>query len=117
MCRTTSSIPLRDRLTNYQAGFQIRRMTTELPPLTRRRFLYASSAFASGWLLPARVARGAPNPRRVSPNEKLNIASIGVGGQGASDVDGCAGENIVALCDVDATRLAERGAKYPKAKQ
>ena len=33
-----------------------------------------------------------------SPNEKLNIASIGAGGKAASDIDGCAKtENIVAL--------------------
>jgi len=37
-----------------------------------------------------------------SPNEKLNIASIGSGGKAASDIRGCAAtENIVALCDVD----------------
>ena len=36
-----------------------------------------------------------------SPNEKLNIASIGAGGKASSDIDGCATENIVALCDVD----------------
>src|ERR1043166_1043911 len=91
-------------------------MTTEKLSLPRRRFLQTSSAIAAGWMSGATFARGASRPRRTSPNEKLNIASIGVGGQGASDTDGCAGENIVALCDVDATRLAERGAKYPKAK-
>jgi hypothetical protein len=37
-----------------------------------------------------------------SPNEKLNIASIGAGGKASSDIRGCAAsENIVALCDVD----------------
>ena len=37
-----------------------------------------------------------------SPNEKLNIASIGAGGKAASDIRACAQtENIVALCDVD----------------
>jgi len=37
-----------------------------------------------------------------SPNEKLNIASIGAGGRAASDISGCAAtENIVALCDPD----------------
>ena len=40
-----------------------------------------------------------------SPNEKLNIASIGAGGKAASDIHGCAHtENIVALCDVDENR-------------
>jgi predicted dehydrogenase len=40
-----------------------------------------------------------------SPNEKLNIASIGAGGKAASDIRSCAQtENIVALCDVDDKR-------------
>jgi predicted dehydrogenase len=43
-----------------------------------------------------------------SPNEKLNIASIGAGGKAASDIRGCAPtENIVALCDVDDKQAAE----------
>lgn len=42
-----------------------------------------------------------------SPSEKLNIAAIGSGGKGFSDINGCTGENIVALCDPDDKR-AER---------
>ena len=91
-------------------------MTTTPASLTRRRFLYTSSALGSGLLLPSGLVRAAAKPRQLSPNEKLNIASIGANGQGATDTDGCAGENIVALCDVDSKRLAERAAKYPKAK-
>lgn len=52
-----------------------------------------------------------------SPNEKLNIASIGVGGKGSSDVDTCNGETIVALCDVDWRSAAGAFRRYPKAKQ
>ena len=57
-----------------------------------------------------------------SPNEKLNIASIGAGGKAASDIDGCAKtENIVALCDVDDKNVAkaktyEKFDKAPKYK-
>jgi predicted dehydrogenase len=87
--------------------------------LTRRRFLSASTALVSGVVVagsaPWRSLTAAPPARRVSPNEKLNIASIGAAGQGATDTDGCAGENIVALCDVDEIRLRERAKKYPKA--
>lgn len=37
-----------------------------------------------------------------SPNEKLNVAAIGSGGKGRSDIQGIMPtENIVALCDVD----------------
>ena len=52
-----------------------------------------------------------------SPNEKLNIAAIGAGGKGASDIDGCKSENIVALCDADWKNAAKTFAKYPNAKQ
>jgi hypothetical protein len=51
-----------------------------------------------------------------SPNEKLNIASIGSGGKAASDIHGCAPtENIVALCDVDDKQAARTFGEFPKA--
>ena len=49
-----------------------------------------------------------------SPNEKLNIASIGAGGKASSDINGCSGENIVALCDVDEVRAAGKFAQFEK---
>jgi predicted dehydrogenase len=52
-----------------------------------------------------------------SPNEKLSIAGIGVGGRGAADVNGAATENIVALCDVDQNRAAATFKNFPKAKR
>ncbi|MFB3777903.1 MAG: Gfo/Idh/MocA family protein [Bryobacteraceae bacterium] len=55
-----------------------------------------------------------------SPNEKLNIAAIGAGGQGAANLSAAAPtENIVALCDVDDRRAAstfELYADVPKFK-
>ena len=52
----------------------------------------------------------------ISPNEKLNIASIGAGGKAASDVTACAAtENIVALCDVDAKRAEKIFQKFESA--
>jgi predicted dehydrogenase len=51
-----------------------------------------------------------------SPNEKLNIASIGAGGKATSDIKACAEtENIVALCDVDDKRAAAVYQRYPNA--
>jgi len=51
-----------------------------------------------------------------SPNEKLNFAAIGSGGQGAANLRAAAPtENIVALCDVDDRRAAETFKTYPKA--
>jgi hypothetical protein len=51
-----------------------------------------------------------------SPNEKLNIASVGAGGKASSDIDGCSTENIVAMCDVDEKKAVKfRDKKYDKA--
>jgi len=55
-------------------------------------------------------------PRRISPNSKLNIGVVGAMGKGQSDTDHCASENIVALCDVDSARCAPQLKKYPGAK-
>ena len=49
-------------------------------------------------------------------NSKLNLAAIGAGGKGSVDIDCCAGENIVALCDVDTERCASQVKKHPAAK-
>jgi len=46
---------------------------------------------------------------QTSPNEKLNVAVIGVGCRGRVNLDAVAGqgENIVALCDVDEQRAGD----------
>ena len=68
-------------------------------PLSRRRFLAASGLVSAGvMVLPRHVLGG---PGQVSPNSKLNIAGVGIGGQGGADIQEFSGENIVALCDVD----------------
>jgi predicted dehydrogenase len=50
-----------------------------------------------------------------SPNEKLNIASIGAGGRAASDIQGCASENLVAFADPDSDSAANTFNHYEKA--
>src|SRR5215467_9148990 len=48
--------------------------------------------------------------------EKLNVASVGCGGQGGADLNAAAAtENIVALCDVDEVRSAANFKKFDKA--
>ena len=81
----------------------------------RRQFL-KSTAFAGTafMVLPAGVVGLRAG---TSPNEKLNIAGIGIGGQGASDLSNMESENIVALCDVDQNYAAHVFKKYEKAKQ
>ncbi|HWD20163.1 MAG TPA: Gfo/Idh/MocA family oxidoreductase [Verrucomicrobiae bacterium] len=81
--------------------------------VSRRHFLSAAGVASTLLLLPSRVLgrNGAP-----SPNSKLNIAGIGVGGQGGSDLGEMTSENIVALCDVDWDHAAHTFKKYPQAK-
>jgi predicted dehydrogenase len=49
--------------------------------------------------------------------KKLNVAVIGVDRRGRANLDGVAGENIVALCDADETRLDKALQRFPKAKR
>ena len=86
--------------------------------LTRRAFLAAATTTAvtfSG--CPARLNTARVIPGRLSPNEKLRIAGIGVGGKGKGDILSCAEEEIVALCDVDWKRAEEAFYKLPKARK
>ena len=69
--------------------------------LTRRKFVAGTTgAAAAAMIVPRHVLGGAGY---IAPNDKLNVAVIGCGGQGASDATELvkAGENIVALADVD----------------
>jgi predicted dehydrogenase len=50
-----------------------------------------------------------------SPNEKLNIAAVGAGGKGWTDINGCKSENIVALVDPDEKRATRALTEYSKA--
>jgi predicted dehydrogenase len=76
----------------------------------RRTFL-ASSALGVLFLRTSNLVFGA------QANEKLNIAIIGAGGQGGGNTLAVAGENIVALCDVDAQRAGGTFDRFPNAKK
>jgi predicted dehydrogenase len=83
--------------------------------LTRRNFLRTAAAAGTGiCIVPRHVLGGAGN---VPPSEKLNIAGIGIGGQGRADLEELKSQNIVALCDVDWDYAAPTFKKYPAAKR
>ncbi len=75
---------------------------------TRRNFLQQTAAIGCAIWVSGRAAAASR-----SPNEKLNIAAIGCGGKGRTDIRSCASENIVALCDVDDERAAETFKRLP----
>jgi hypothetical protein len=73
-----------------------------IPPVTRRQFTStAALAALSAAIVPSRVFG------QDAPSNKLNLACIGIGGMGGSNLKACAGENIVALCDVDEAYAAK----------
>ena len=82
-------------------------------PISRRDMLRTAAVAAGVWTTCGNLSFGRSN----SPNEKLNIACIGIGGRGGDDVNGVAHENIVALCDVDEARAAGTFEKFPQAKR
>ncbi len=88
---------------------------------TRRDFLKNTAVIGAGlWVVGGAgcsIFQPLPKPRYRSPNEKLNIACIGAGGQGGGNVKAVSEENIVALCDVDDVRAAGSYKKFPKAKK
>ncbi len=81
----------------------------------RRRFLTRDFPAAAALVLPTVVSARA---WAGGANEKLNLAAVGVGGRGAGNIGALArSENVVALCDVDARRLAEAAERYPGARR
>ena len=95
--------------------------------LTRRNFLAGTAGGLAGFTIIPRLVLGENG--QPSANNKLNIAGIGVGGMGKSNLDavcavedkengGKAGpsENIVALCDVDQSYAESVYKRYPQAK-
>jgi predicted dehydrogenase len=84
--------------------------------INRRHFLQSSGAAATAagfWLTGGlSESRAAQN----TPNERLNVAFVGCGGQGGGNVNntaGVPGVNVVALCDVDDARAKGAFDRYP----
>ncbi len=78
---------------------------------SRRNFLKTSALAGVGFW----VAGGLESQAKQGPNDRLNIAIIGAGGQGGGNANNVAGENIVALCDVDLPRAAGSINRFRKA--
>jgi predicted dehydrogenase len=84
--------------------------------ISRRHFFYGSLLAGA---VPAGGFGSVPSLRAAGYKpfyEKLNVAAIGCGGQGGSDLnDAARTENIVALCDVDETRAAASFKRFSNA--
>ena len=82
---------------------------------SRRAFLRRSALGGAGFLILA----NARSAYAYDANGKLDVAIIGAGGRGRDNLNGVAkaGENIVALCDVDENEGAKSFAQFPNAKR
>ncbi|MBP8910813.1 MAG: Gfo/Idh/MocA family oxidoreductase [Phycisphaerae bacterium] len=81
--------------------------------IPRRAFLGgAAGAVAAFTIVPRHVLAGAAGQR---PSDKLNLAAIGIGGMGASNINACSTENFVALCDVDDGHAGKVFNRFPNA--
>jgi predicted dehydrogenase len=83
--------------------------------LSRRSFLKTSGGIAAAVSIVPGSVLGLNGAEPA--NNRLNIAAIGLGGQGARNVRELSSQNIVGLCDVDSNRCNERAAQFPNAKK
>lgn len=75
----------------------------------RRQFLKTATAASAAALGAPAILRG------QNLNERLDIAVIGCGGRGGSNMRSVESENIVALCDVNEQNLDKASERHPKA--
>ncbi|MFZ4861968.1 Gfo/Idh/MocA family protein [Sphingobacterium sp. Mn56C] len=84
---------------------------------SRRNFLKNAATAAAGFMIVPRHVLGGNG--FTAPSDKLQVAGIGVGGKGWSDINSfydSGRADIAFLCDVDDRRAAAAIKKYPKAK-
>ena len=78
-------------------------------PLSRR----GAATGLAALIVPRHVLGGQGHQ---APSDTLRIAGVGIGGMGRRYLEGCAGEHVVALCDVDHDFAARVFHKYPSAR-
>ncbi len=83
---------------------------------SRRKFLQNASLAAAGYFI---VPRHVLGKGYIAPSDKLNIAGIGAGGKGESDLHEFSKSpkvNIVAMADVDDRQSVKSRQRFPKAR-
>lgn len=83
---------------------------------SRRKFIKSTAVAAGGIMI---VPRHVLGKGFIPPSDKLNLATIGAGGKGWSDIRNAynnGAENVVGICDIDTARCANAISTWPKAK-
>ena len=84
---------------------------------TRREFLKTSGMALAGLTIAPSSILGKSHGH-ISPSDKLNIAVVGIGGMGHTNINHVKNtENIVALCDVDWRYAKGVFDEFPQAKR
>ena len=81
--------------------------------VSRREVLKRTALVGTGFW----IGSQSQHAHAASPNEKLNIACIGVGGRGYGNLKGLCDENLVAFCDVDDSRAAKTYDAFPNVRR
>ena len=96
----------------------MKKKQNEKSQITRRTFVKNSAIVSSFFLVPRHVLGGVGF---TAPSDQLNLAAIGAGGKGTSDIINASvngRERVVALCDVDFSGSAKRAVEaFPDAKR
>ena len=74
----------------------------DTPGISRRKFVTTVAATGAALTI---VPRHVLGRGFQAPSDTLNIATVGINGQGFTNTRNLMGENIVAICDVDYTLL------------
>ena len=86
----------------------IKKRTTKKSTTSRRSFIKTGALASSIFIIPRHVLGGVGY---TPPSDQLNLAAIGAGGKGTSDIKNASvngRERVVALCDVDFAGSAKR---------
>ena len=82
--------------------------------ITRRKFVTATAGAGAAFMI---VPRHVLGRGFQAPSDTVNIATVGVGGMGASNTREVMSENIVALCDCDLDLLDATLGRWAKEAQ
>jgi predicted dehydrogenase len=77
---------------------------------SRREIVAGAAGAALGYWVSTPFSRATSR----SPNEKLNVACVGIGGRGSDNVDAVMKESILGLCEVDTVRGKAKLQQLPK---
>jgi predicted dehydrogenase len=77
--------------------------------VSRRQFVQSAAVAGAGFMI---VPRHVLGQGQTAPSDLVNVATVGIGGQGGSNTQAVLSQNIVAICDCDDSLLDRRRAEW-----